>query len=185
MLQGPQNHPAQPSPHQTGRLAQRGFVTNLQSHAELEGGLWVLPKFSSIQFNRSCSLSSGSSWEEDTNKANKQNKAENAALWIIQGAGFSLALKMAWKLQECGSLGTGPGRGIYAKLLHNYYSVRLDNCYGTSEPPSKNDINIKWVVFVSPWSFCSIKLPAQTWDPELKKKKNLQKVQDRRGKRKR
>ena len=52
VLQGPQNHPAPPSPHQTGRLAQRGFVTNLQSHAELEGGLWVLPKFSSIQFNK-------------------------------------------------------------------------------------------------------------------------------------
>lgn len=33
------------------------------------------------------------------------------------------------------SLGTGIGIGICAKFLHIYYSVRPDNCYGTSEPP--------------------------------------------------
>lgn len=83
--------------------------------------------------------------------------------------------KGKWKF----SLGTGTGREIYAKLLHNYYSVRLDNCYGTSEPPSKNDINIKWIVFVSLGPSVQSNFQPKLETQNLKKKKKkLQKVQE-------
>ena len=55
-------------------------MTNLQSHTELEGGLWVLPKFSSIQFNKELFPELRELMGGRSNKANKWNKAENTAL---------------------------------------------------------------------------------------------------------